>query len=122
VGIKKTENGYYLNPDTTCIWTGKLKDAEEHHKQCPFVRTNCPHSGCKERIVRQALPEHIKRCLFRKWCSLSAAIRLIDLHLPACSKRSVLCPNGYIDTNEQIRSIPYDNVLRHRKICIFEMN
>jgi hypothetical protein len=113
-----------VNPNPTCEWSGKLIDAVKHHKQCPFARIWCPHSGCEEGIVRKDLPEHIKCCLYRlvpcKWCSLSATTGLMATHLPACTKRPVLCPNGCLNENGELLSLLFDDVPLHRKTCSLE--
>jgi hypothetical protein len=74
----------------SCGWTGKLKDAEQHYKDCQFVKVECPNIGCEDMCLRKDLPEHIENCLHRlipcKWCNLRRKIDAVDAHVLVCPK------------------------------------
>jgi hypothetical protein len=109
----------------SCEWSGKLRDAESHYKQCQFAQTNCPHDGCDDMIVRKDLPSHIVDCIHRpvpcKWCGLEESANLLDAHLLICDSCYILCPKNCLDVNGDVSSFPWSEITSHRTICAMEL-
>jgi hypothetical protein len=108
----------------SCEWSGKLKDAESHYKQCQFAQINCPHDGCHDIIVRKDLTSHIVDCIHRllpcKWCGLEGSANLLDAHLLICDGRHIPCPKNCLDVHGEVLSFPWSEITSHRTICEME--
>lgn len=109
----------------SCEWSGKLRDAESHYKQCQFAQTNCPHDGCSDIIIRKDLPSHNADCIHRpvpcKWCGLEESANLLKAHLLICDSRHIPCPKNCLDVNGEYSTFPWSEITGHRTICAMEL-
>eukprot|EP00941_MAST-03F_sp_MAST-3F-sp1_P006349 g6349.t1 len=52
--------------ETGCRWQGRLKDLDEHLKNCEYASVECPEPGCSCRVSRAQLSDHLRsQCHFR---------------------------------------------------------
>ncbi|CAI8055815.1 hypothetical protein GBAR_LOCUS30441 [Geodia barretti] len=52
------------NSSIGCLWTGDLKDMEEHVSSCDYQPRPCPNKGCG-RLISVKKKGHNKTCVFR---------------------------------------------------------
>ena len=82
-----------------CPWKGKLKDADNHFRECDFAGVKCDFEGCGLVVVRSELAEHRKGCDHRmltcksNGCSQQLKRTEMDQHQLVCPKRMTICPN-----------------------------
>lgn len=81
---------------SSCEWTGKLGQLDDHKKACPFASIRCPEICCGKRFRRMDLEQHRKECQFRKVeCSSCQAIvshNRLNFHQKSeCPKAQVKC-------------------------------
>jgi hypothetical protein len=121
----KTEEECKIELGNTCCWTGKLKEAEEHYKECQFVKEECPNIGCDEIFTRKCLSEHVENCLHQllpcKWCNLRRKIDAVDAHVLVCPKGPVPCPNSCLDDSGEVQCFGLTEIPHHRTSCSMEM-
>lgn len=62
----------------------ELEKLDYHLDACPYVHVTCPHSPCREVVVRSMLSEHLKICLYRlvpcATCQLSVPALSLEEH------------------------------------------
>jgi hypothetical protein len=113
-----------------CGWTGKLKDAEDHYRGCPFGQTSCPHTGCTATVRRRDLANHQTVCPHRmvgcQWCHLPFQFNAVTSHEDLCDHRIIACPNGCCpprveggdeDRVDDVTYFPLNQCLQHLAVC-----
>jgi hypothetical protein len=90
--------------DEKCTWTGKYDELSTHMKQCDFELVPCSNEGCKEKIERREIEQHLQACIHRttscKHCNVAIKVALMNDHVNQCPKMKVTCICGYECTRD----------------------
>ena len=90
--------------DETCTWIGKYDELSTHMKQCDFELVACSNEGCKEKIERRELEEHLQACIHRttscEHCNAAIKAALMNNHVNQCPKAKATCICGYECTRD----------------------
>jgi len=74
-----------------------------HKEKCPYERVRCPNDGCKKRVKRSNLDEHLRKCGFalitcqNKGCLLRVVRQDLPEHDKFCDYAEVTCTNEGCD-------------------------
>ena len=85
--------------NSSCPWTGKLRDYKEHIKEkCPKEFINCPNKGCIFKSRREEMKNHIEKCNNMEYicnkCQSKAKMIDKSSHINVCPKELVKCSKG----------------------------
>ena len=90
--------------DEKCTWTGKYDELSTHMKQCDFELVACSNEGCKEKIERRELEEHLQACMHRmiscERCNAAIKAALMNNHVNECPKVKATCICSYECTTD----------------------
>lgn len=88
-----------------CKWEGSLKDNKNHvENECLKSKMICPNEGCGEKIIKEQLEKHKKKCHYRKveceYCKIEIIVKERKVHNEICPEMIIECPQN---CNEKIK-------------------
>jgi hypothetical protein len=99
-----------------CTWTGKLKDAAAHFRECDYAGVVCSFQGCGAVVARKDKAGHEATCDHRttacKWEGCDVKVRKgaeLDQHEAECPRRVITCPNAGCGS-----SMSFDSMATHK--------
>ena len=106
------------NEEKGCSWSGELVDYDAHKVLCDFNEVNCPNLGCKERVVKVFLEEHLKSTCLRRMTACTVCQTLVPYEdLPATHPQ--VCPKAEIECTNSGCTVKVfrDQLLAHKSVC-----
>ena len=97
-----------------CRWVGELGGLKRHlesHKGCSYVEVACTNKGCRERVRRKDLQNHLQeqchyRCCVCEHCGHRDTYKAMASHYIECPEYPLACPNRCGVTGIRRRAMP----------------
>ncbi|XP_022784723.1 TNF receptor-associated factor 5-like isoform X2 [Stylophora pistillata] len=79
-----------------CVWTGELRNSENHQSNCDFYIVSCTNKNCDVTLQRRRLQDHVTNmCQWRiincSYCGEPYPHCQMEYHVPQCNKCPVTC-------------------------------
>lgn len=79
-----------------CYWTGNLGDLQTHiDNNCKYTQVECRFEGCKIKVQRWNLDEHMKECKWRpmecNYCRTTVPFNSFTIHVETCDRATATC-------------------------------
>ena len=105
------------NEEKGCAWSGVLVDYDNHKASCGFNEVDCPNAGCKEKVIKAFLEEHLNSTCPRRMTTCDVCQNFVtyeDLsnHPGVCPKAEIECTNSGCSVK-----IFRDQLTAHRNVC-----
>ena len=117
VYCKNNKQTSFLFGGDSCSWKGKLKDIDDHLRQCPYQILSCTN-GCGKNIERKQLQHHLendcpKRLIKCQYCNEEDIYQVITGdHRKVCPQHPIRCTNEGCD-----QKVPRSQMIAHKETC-----